>query len=164
MHFKLGWNQTKMGLKLIITKAPAVTRYIRLKSDQDGIEILCKDMAFLSPIQRWNQTKMGLKCSYTSSYYSFFDCWNQTKMGLKFLISFLISSFSYVVEIRPRWDWNEAPRQMKGKGKISWNQTKMGLKFACGSGNEEKGRRLKSDQDGIEIVLVVTVRQMLPKR
>ena len=82
---ELGWNQTKMGLKALLTSS--TSRYS------------------LS----WNQTKMGLKdTTYTLLSIYNFRRWNQTKMGLKGFYVRYSSNNSVRVEIRPKWDWKSA--------------------------------------------------------
>ena len=78
---------------------------------------------------RWNQTKMGLKSNISEETAEFWRRWNQTKMGLKSSSHQTRPFEKWRVEIRPRWDWN------------FWKMAEDGKRL----------RRLKSDQDGIEI-------------
>ena len=146
------WNQTKMGLKVIIQPFHSSFKCL-LKSDQDGIESQ-------KPFSKLNMVLLS---------------WNQTKMGLKGIYYFYQFIFVLFVEIRPRWDWKLYVKCPVGGEKLRWNQTKMGLKaLSClikmpilsmkiveirprwdwkweGDAKTDVGLVwLKSDQDGIE--------------
>ena len=130
-QFGQGWNQTKMGLKGVLSRTRALARlmveirpkwdwkYLSwsyrfqsvdvLKSDQNGIESHSNTRITLKIPLGWNQTKMGLK--------------EMRRIRLLF------------------WE-------------IRWNQTKMGLKGTCSNTWQKSLKLLKSDQNGIESCFV----------
>ena len=167
-----GWNQTKMGLKWRVVER-SIEEVMRLKSDQDGIEILFI-FSHSHDFCSWNQTKMGLKFVYHNRLVLGMFLLKSDQDGIEIFSDFLHDAISHkwlksdqdgieiailhfsssvsslFVEIRPRWDWNNVNYWLnRHVCRAGWNQTKMGLKF--GFLYTSRIVMLKSDQDGIEM-------------
>mgnify|MGYP007016937937 CR=1 FL=1 len=105
-----------------------MSRRRRLKSDQNGIEILT------DPLRRVILFSVKIRPK-----------WDWNKEDIREVIDRVI------VKIRPKWDWNrkketrtrKKKKRVKIRPKWDWNR--------CGRGNGRMPPWLKSDQNGIEM-------------
>jgi len=105
-------NQTKMGLK---SRAAFHTlrSSVGFKSDQNGIEMLRRISTTRRLFRSFKSDQNGIEMPLSGLLVFFFAMFKSDQNGIEIFKSYIGIPCLEKVQIRPKWDWNQAEARIK---------------------------------------------------